>query len=493
MAQNSVMSSVSSKSLKINMILNAVKGLMSVIFPLITFPYVSRVLGVDNLGSYNFANSIITYFSLIASLGIPVYAIREGARLRNDKDKLEQFADEMLTINITFTIVSYLLLTVFLVAVPKFVNYKVLIIILSLQIAFNTIGIEWIYSIYEDYAYITVRSIIFQAISLVLLFAFVRKNDDVNIYAAITVFSGVGSNVLNYIHARKYCRIEIIRKVNWKKHMKPIMILFAMSATVMIYVSSDTTILGFICSDYTVGIYSVSVKVYNIVKSIVASIVLVSIPRLSSILGKNDMKNFSLVASDVYSTLITVMFPAMIGMILLRREIVLFISGESFIEAIPSLCILCVAMIFCLGAYFWGQAILVPAKKEMIVFKATIVSAIVNIVLNFAFIPFWKENAAAFTTMIAEAIAYFWCRYEGKKIVKLNGIGKEFIKVTCGCFLIIIVSLCLMPFKNNIILYTLLTVICAVISYTVIETILKNAAILEIKCGIESKIKRKRI
>ena len=156
---------VKNKSIKVNMILNAIKGLMSIFFPLISFPYVSKVLGVDNIGRYNFANSIISYFVLFAGLGINTYAIREGARLREKENEFRQFANEMFSINILSTIMSYVLFALLLIIVPKFQEYKTLLIILSLQIIFKTIGIEWIYSIYEDYAYITLRSIVFQVIS----------------------------------------------------------------------------------------------------------------------------------------------------------------------------------------------------------------------------------------------------------------------------------------------------------------------------------------
>ncbi len=188
------------KSLKLNMLLNAIKGLMSIIFPLITFPYVSKVLGVENIGRYNFANSIIGYFVLIAGLGISSYAIREGTRIRDKSTDLETFGGEMLSINIYSTIVSYILFFVLLALIPKFQNYRYLLLLFSLQIAFKTIGVEWLYSIYEDYMYITVRSIAFQLVSIVLMFVFVRTENDVDIYAAITVLSGAGSNLLNFIH-----------------------------------------------------------------------------------------------------------------------------------------------------------------------------------------------------------------------------------------------------------------------------------------------------
>lgn len=468
------------KSLKFNMVLNAIKGLMSIIFPLITFPYVSKVLGVENLGRYNFANSIISYFVLFAGLGIGTYAIREGARIRENARKIELFSSEMLSINFWSTTVSYVLFYISLLIVPKFQDYKVILIIFSLQIVFKTIGIEWLYSIFEDYVYITIRSIAFQIISIILLFLFVKDSGDVNKYALITVLSGAGSNILNYIHSRKYIRINLTRRIDWKKHLKPILILFAMSATVVIYVSADTTMLGFINGNYTVGIYSVSTKVYTIVKTLLSSVLVVSIPRLSSLLGQNNMEVFSETAKDIYKTLITVVAPAITGIVVLRREIVLLLSNTDYISATSSLLLLSIALFFCMGAWFWGQCILVPYKSEMVVFKVTVISALVNIVLNMLLIPFWKENAAAFTTILAEGLSFVWCGIEGKKIVKLKGLTKHYSKVVIGCLGIFAISKIIHSFHFSNSINLIIIIPASLIFYGAFEIFVKNESVTSI-------------
>lgn len=465
------------KSLKLNMILNAIKGLMGIIFPLISFPYVSKVLGVDNMGHYNFANSIISYIVLVAGLGINTYAVREGASIKENKLKFEKFADQLFSINIISTMIAYIILTVLLWTVPKFQEYMGLMIILSLQVIFRTIGIEWIYSIYEDYAYITIRSILFQVFSLISLFVLVNDENDVNMYAAITVISCAGSNIFNFFHAHKYCKVKLTNRLDWEKHLKPIMILFAMSVTVTIYVSSDITILGFLCDDYTVGIYSVSTKIYTIIKTILSSILVVSIPRLSAILGEKDMDSFNFAATDIYNTLLTIVIPAIVGIIAFRKQIVILISDVKFNAAVSSLSILSVALFFCLGAWFWGQCILVPLKKESIVFKATVVSAIINIILNFIMIPLWKENAAALTTVLAEGLSFFWCMYEGKKYTQLKGIRSVLIKVIVGCLGIIIVANVLGQIHINLLPKTILITCISIAIYFEIEVILNNTTV----------------
>ena len=242
------------KSLALNAFLNGFRSVLSILFPLITFPYVSRKLSVSGIGIYNFSNSIVSYFSLIAALGISTYAIREGARYRDNKQKITEFSSEVFTINMFSTLVAYLLLFLCLMVFPKLHNYTICILIFGLQIFFVTIGTEWIYQIYESYTYITIRSIAFQILSIILLFIFVRKPGDYLNYAVITVFAAVGSNVLNFIHARQYCHIRIVFHFNLKKHMVPIFILFAVSIASVIYINSDITILGLMKNNYIVGV-----------------------------------------------------------------------------------------------------------------------------------------------------------------------------------------------------------------------------------------------
>lgn len=479
-------------SLKLNMILNGIRGVMGILFPVITFPYVSRILGVDRLGRYNFAASIISYFILLSGLGIQAYAVREGAGIRDMRQDFKRFCDEMFTVHILSSIGTYLLLAILLVTAPVFRSYEALLFILSLQIVFKAIGIEWMFSIQEEYAYITFRSMLFQMISLILLFVFVKTENDINRYAAITVISGAGSNLLNFIYARKYCRIGFTKRINWKKHTKPIMILFAMSLTVTVYVSSDITVLGFLCGDRAVGIYAVSSRIYTIVKNILSSVIIVSIPRLSALSGKGSKEDFCLVAEDIYRTLLTLVLPAVTGILILNREIILFIAGPSYLEASLSLCLLSAALFFCFGAYFWGQCILVPMKHEQALFRITLLSAVMNVVLNLILIPLGGSNAAAFTTVIAEGVAYFYSRQKGKKYINLHGIKTTFGKSLIGCAGITGAAfICRQVFLNSYV-YTISTITVSVLVYAAIEFALKNQAVTGIIYHMKFKLRPER-
>lgn len=466
------------KSIVLNAFLNSLRSVLNILFPLITFPYVSRKLNVDGIGIYNFSNSIVSYFLLIAALGINTYAIREGAKYRNNRSKITQFASQIFTINICSTIFAYLLLFICLILFPKLRNYFSCILIFSLQIFFTTIGIEWIYQIYEDYNYITVRSIIFQVISLILLFAFVRSPQDYLNYAAITVFSTVGSNILNFICVRKYCDIKLVWHFNWKVHLVPIIILFFASVANMIYVNSDITLLGLMKNNYVVGIYSVSSKVYQIVKTLISAVLIVTVPRLAMLFGKHRIREYKSILVKLSNVLVLLALPASTGLFMLAREVVLIISGQKYLRSVNSLQILCFAYIFSILAWILSDCVLIPAKREKCVLKSMSASAILNITVNLLLIPLWDENAAAFSTVLAEMCMFIVNYHYAKDIVKDVFISKMFLRTfvssIIGCIGIILVCLsCDFSFQS-LIVKTLFSIVFSIIIYSIILILFKN-------------------
>lgn len=464
------------KSIKLNMLLNAANGLMKVVFPLITFPYVSKILGVEGVGQYSFSASVVSYFSLFAGLGIDTYAIREGTKFRDNRDKFSCFVSEIFSINVISSTISYIFLALVLLFTPQLHSYTSIILVLSLQIAFNTVGVEWVFQLQEEFAYITIRSFVFQVLSLGALFLFVRDANAVIVYAMISVCSSVGAKLLNVYNVRKFCRLRFTRRIHWKDHTKPILLLFSTAIAITVFVQSDTTILGLMCGDYSVGLYSVSNKIYTVVKTIMSSVLVVSIPRLSMHFGRNEYDEFTQTASDIYRTLWSLILPATTGMLMLRREIILIISNESYLDAISSFSILSVTLIVCMTAWFWAQCILVPMGFEKVVFKATIFSALVNIVLNLILIPIWKENAAAFTTFLAQAIELIWCYIIARKRVNLALIKSTIVKSLAGCVGIILCTTMLKLWFDGV-TYVVLSIAISSAMYFLIEVVVKNIAI----------------
>lgn len=341
-----------------------------------------------------------------------------------------------------------------------------------------TIGTEWIYQIYEDYTYITVRSIIFQIISIILLFVFVRSSHDFLKYAAITVFSAVGSNILNFVHARQYCKVHLVFHFNWKIHLIPILIIFGANIANMIYVNSDITLLGLMKNNYVVGIYSVSSKVYQIVKTLISAILIVTVPRLAMLFGKHRMKEYKNILIKLSNVLVLLALPASTGLFMLAREVVLIISSPNYLRSINSLQILCFAYIFSILAWILSDCVLIPAKREKYVLRSMSVSALLNIVINLLLIPSWNENAAAFSTVLAEMCMFLVNYHYAKDLVQDVFVSKTllhtFISSIVGCVGIVLMCiLCNLCFQS-LIIKTIFSVIFSVIMYGAILILLKN-------------------
>ena len=470
------------KSLAKNAILNGIRKGLDLLFPLITFPYVSRVLRVERLGEYNFANSVIGYFVLLAGLGISSYAIREGTKLRGNKDEFDFFASSVFTINVVSTVISYICLFICLWFSNGLHKYSILIIVFSIQIVFITIGVEWVYSIYEEYLYITLRGIVFKILSIIFLFIFVKTEEDVIAYAGITVFASVGSNLLNFINFKKYCKLSLVDIKQCYVHLKPILTLFASSVAVMIYVYSDTTMLGLMKGDYEVGIYSVSTKVYTIVKSMLSSVIIVSIPRVSLYYGTNQTEKFNDTVQKIYDTLMVLVIPIVLGIFILSERIVVFISGKEYLRSISSLRILSIALIFCISGWIFNQCILLPSGKEKIILKATAYSAGLNIGLNFILIPYMSENATAFTTVVSEAVMMIVCVYYGRKVSEVRLLNRNILTSVFSCIGMTSVCIILNKFFGGIfnIQVIFFIVLVSAIVYSVLLLLMRNEVLWNI-------------
>lgn len=465
------------KSLGINAALNGLRSVLNIIFPIITFPYVSRVLRVSELGKYNWSNSFVSYFILLAGLGIATYAVREGAKFRNDRQELDEFASQVFSINILSTVFSYIILFLCLIFWSKLHTYAYAVLIFSIQIFFTTVGTEWLYTIFEEYTYITIRSIIFKIISFALLFIFVRHPGDYLNYAAITVFSAVGSNILNYLHAKQFCTIRFTLKIDWHQHLKPILVIFASSVASQIYLSLDTTLLGLMQNNYVVGIYSVSNKMYGIVKNLIAAILTVTIPRFALLWGRRKIREYRSLLLEISDFLALISIPASVGVFMLAPQIILILSSHKYLRAVSSLQLLCPALIFSIFSWVFQSCVLIPAKREKKVLIVTIIGAIVNFSLNLLLIPIMAENAAAFTTSLAEFIAMVLSIYYSRDIIKglfLASFWRNILSYLLGSITIVFICLAGRMLFNALIPTLVFDVVLSVLEYILILVGTKN-------------------
>lgn len=478
------------RSVKINAFLNIIKQCSNIIFPLITYPYVFRKLGDVTLGKHSFAYSIAEYGVILAALGISTYVIREGSRIRDKKEEITKFISELFTISLVsmlFSIGSVLALTF---TVPKLQNYAVLICILSINIFASIIGRDWINSIYEDYLYISVRYIIIKIISLILILCLVKKPEDLIIYTIITVFSESGGYFMNVFYTRRYVPYRITLKPNFKKHMKPMLWLFGTTVAVRIYIQSDITILGFMRNDSEVGIYTMSSKIYSVIKALLNAVIFVVIPRVSYYLGAGETEKYNVLLNKLRSALITLIFPCIIGVVCLSKNIMLLLGGKSGQSGYISLMILGVALLFAVLGCYYAQGVLVPNRLEKKFFITTSISALVNIILNLVIIPFLGLNGAALTTLISEIIIMLMCRYYAKQHFEIAK-NTEIMSVIIGCLSIALICCVTQILIKQIVINTVCSVILSVGAYFAILLLFKNSVAMSGIQTIKQKINKR--
>ena len=247
------------KSLKLNFIMNSILTMSSFIFPLITFPYVSRILLPEGTGKVSFATSVISYFAMFAQLGIPTYGIRACAKVRDNRKELTKTAQEIFGINIVMTLLAYAVFVVALITVPRLQQDKTLFLIVSTTMIFNAIGMEWLYKALEQYTYITIRSIIFKFVALVAMFLLIHEKSDYVIYGGISILASSASNVFNFVNVHRYIGFRPVGQYDFKRHLKPITVFFAMSCATTVYTHLDTVMLGLMTTDADVGYYTAAV------------------------------------------------------------------------------------------------------------------------------------------------------------------------------------------------------------------------------------------
>ncbi len=392
------------KSLKLNFIMNAILTMSSFIFPLITFPYVSRVLLPVGTGKVSFATSLISYFSIFAQLGIPTYGIRACAQVRDNREELTRTAHELLFINLIMSAFTYVALFFALAFVPRLQDDRTLYIVVSFTIILTSIGMEWLYKALEEYVYITVRSIIFKAIALVAMFLLIHSESDYVIYGGISIFAASASNVLNFINAHRYIDMNPVGNYNLKRHLKAVAVFFAMACATTIYTNMDTVMLGFMTTDEDVGYYNAAVRVKTLLVSFVTSLGAVLLPRASYYVEHKLMDDFRRICKKAIDFVFLLASPLALYFILFAGQVIGFLAGSEYGGSIIPMMIIMPTLLLIGLTNILGMEILVPLGQEKKVLYSTIAGAVANVIVNALLIPRMQSSGAAIGTLVAETV-----------------------------------------------------------------------------------------
>ena len=396
------MQETKSHSIKYNFLMNFILSASQFLFPLITFPYVSRVLLAEGSGKVAFASSVANYFLMVASLGIPTYGIRACAQVRNDRTELSRTAQELLFINFVTTVLVAITYVFCILWVPRFRADETLFWVNGINIVLNMVGMNWLFQALEQYDYITFRSLAFKVASVILMLALVHQKSDYVIYGGITVFAAAGSNILNLFRARRYIDFRWLGGYRFRKHIKPILILFAQSLAVSIYTNLDTVMLGFMRSDIDVGYYNAAVKIKSVLLSLVTSLGGVLLPRMSYYAKEDMQEKFSETMTMALNFTMLISLPLAVYFSMFSADCIQFLAGDGYAGAVRAMQIITLSIVPIGLTGILGVQVLTAIEKEVCVLYSVIVGAVLDFILNLAFIPEMGAAGAALATTIAE-------------------------------------------------------------------------------------------
>ena len=457
------------RSLKVNAVLNIIYKLSSIVFPLIVYPYVSRVLLADNMGKVSFFTALTNYAMMIGSLGVSTYGVRATAKVRDDKRELSITVKELMRLNLIVTSIVLLVLIGTVPFVVRFQQNWPLLLISCIQIAVAPFSMEWLYNGLEQYDYITRRAITIKLISLVLIFTFVHKRSEYVIYAGIMAFGYVGNYIWNYTHSRRFIDYSVKTKWNIKRHLKPTILLFASILAINIYTNVDTIMLEFINGDRAVGLYDVAVKAKLVLLQLINAISMVLFPRLSYYLANDDVNSYNKILKKSISIIMCLAVPMCLFFIIGAKDVVLVLGGSDYVDATLGMQILMPILVISGFSNITGNQMLLPHGKDSSYMKAVTCGAVVDIILNLVFMPKFSLYGAAAATLVAEIVQMSIQTYEAKEYIKGNFNFAEVIRIAIAAFLSTIV---LVLIRNHVSFASLINLIICFIAFACIYALL---------------------
>lgn len=476
------------QSVKVNYILNLINTGTQMLFPLITFPYVCRVIEADGIGQINFFQSIISYISLFTCLGIPMYAIREIARDRSDVVQMNRTATEILLLHSMLTLVGYAIVAILCLTVPQIQVNIPLFLILSLTIFFTAIGCEWFYQGIEDFKYITIRGLIIKTVSVVLLFIFVKSKTDLLYYGCYTVFGVLGGNIFNFFRLRKYIHREniIFSELHIKRHIKPVLKVFSFSVVTSIYLQLNTVLLGFLKNALAVGYFAAATKVMQMLLKMSACLGSVMMPRASHLIAENKEAEFNRLIQKSYDFTLAIALPMTIGLIFCAPSLITALCGVKFEHSIlPSQIIAPIILMVAISNIF-GIQVLFPKGKINIVTLCCGIGAAADLILNLCLIPFFSYIGTSIAYLGAEVASTVSMYFIGRKYIPIIYFKKSHLTYALGCIVMALALYGISLLQLPTLTILLLQGCCGVLAYFIILCICKDEMLVQIL----SKIKR---
>lgn len=469
------------QSLKKNFIYNAILTMSGYIFPLMVYPYVSRVLGVANIGACNFVDSIVEYFTILSMMGMNTIGIREIAKCKNDQQKLDNVFSQLFSLNTLTTITAIIILIIATNIVPKFAPYKDLLYIGVGKLFFNYMLINWFFQGLENFKYIAARTIFVKILFVISVFLFVKTETDVKLYYFLVALTWAGNGIINFIYAKKYVSFNFTLKIN-KAIIGSFFTLGVYWFMNSMYTTLNVAFLGFATNDIEVGYYTTANKLLTVIMTMFTALTSVMVPRVSVALKSNDNSEAKALIRKAINVLMLFAIPLIFFVFPFSQELIYLMSGKGYEGATTPLQIM-TPLFFLVG---YDQIIvlqtLLPMGKDKDILRNSILAASVGIISNIFLTLNFGKNGSAIVLILAELSVLLSSQFCVTKYLGLKIPFKLIIKHIIGFSPIIIICYVIKYFINSYVISLIVSasIICCYI-FLAGRFILKNSILTNLK------------
>ena len=464
-----------------NYLYNLSYQILTIILPIITVPYVTRIFTSEDLGNYGFYNSIVSYFSLFAMLGIGIYGTKQIAAA---SDANSTFWN----IYVIQLIASILALSVYVISVFSIPQMGGIIpLIVGITLFAKMIDISWLFSGKEDFKKITIRNVVIRIIGVISIFTFVKSSDDLYLYVfLIVIFDFLGQFVM-WVPAKKFIKRPSFNAKIMKKNLHPIVLLFLPQVAISLYVVLDRTLLGLLGSYSDVGIYEQGQKLISILLKVVSSLGVVMLPRVANLLSERRDKEAQNMVKFSFILYNLIIFPMMFGLIAVNEVFVKLFLGQNFQDVKYVLYVIVFNIMFVGWTNILGYQVLVVRNKNKEFMLSTTIPAFVSVAVNIAIIPFFGYIGASITSVVVEILVFAIQWYYSRNIINKNLLfNKDLAKIICSSLVMFgAVMLCKMSLGLDGIVGLAIYLAVGGVSYLGMIFLLKTVNIREMKAMLK--------
>lgn len=478
------------KSLSKGGVYYLIYNVLNMAFPFLTGMYVARILLSENIGIVGAAQNVSRYFVILAFLGIPTYGLREISKVRDNQQERSKLFSELYVINLISTIVFLIAYLILIFAVPEYRRQLPLYLIVGIAIALNAFNISWLFEGMEQFQFISIRNIIFKGVSFLFLVLFVKSDDDVLMYALVTVVGTAGNYIVNMFYAPRYVKFTL-KDLDLRRHMKSILYLVVVNLAIELYSLVDITMMNFMCPDKTcIAYYKYAIAIKVMLLQIVNTFTMVLVPRISYYYKEGKLDDFNKLLSKALKMIMICAIPMIVGIYFTADTLIVKIYGEQYIVSATLLKVLSLLLFISPVGYLLGSRVLLASNHENRMVISVGCGAIVNIIGNTLLIPRYAEYGAAIASVFSEIVVMAVYVTMGKKYFKLNGILPSAIKILTAAALMGAYLFGCSFLKLNEWLVLAIQILGAMFIYFVALIVMKESVVREYADGFIRKIKK---